>query len=566
MRPPYGPLVNPDRACRKEADVLGSKNCAHGGGIPSLADFETSGLRVRDGEHPGGTGSSRARRRWWRDFVLIVVVGSVWALALPLLVGADEESHAVRAAAMVRGDVIGEKAPQEPGSLLLRDVKVPEAYGDAKDMSCVVHKRSVLPSCQPKFDGGNRLVTETTYQYRQPPAYYAVVGLPTLLFPARTGVYLMRLMGVLLSAAFLASAFASARELRRPALFAALFLAISPEVVFLMSTVTPNGLEATTAICLWTTLLVVARGARPADGRLVARAAIALIVLVNCRGLSPLFAFVCVVAIAFMMGRDQVRSLAARSDVRRWILAAGVLSVPAVGWIIAVSVKWRVDRVGNGLFDSMGSTPRFLRQTVGVFAWEQAGFVAVRELLPPVGFYLVWWAAVVLLLVVAFRFTTRGDGIVLGALIALFLWLPITIDGLNLPSTGYFWEGRHGLPLYAGVVLVGGLLAAGAPERTGARRNASAQVWTVVSGIVVAAQSFALLTVLHRFGVGEDGSWNPIDFLFSPRWSPGLPAWLAVVLLTGAMAALVVATVRDQRVEPPVPVPPPRVPVTAASG
>jgi hypothetical protein len=168
--------------------------------------------------------------------------------------------------------------------------------------------------------------------------------------------------------------------------------------------------------------------------------------------------------------------------------------------------------------------------------------------------------------VVAFRSTTRRDGIVLGVLIALFLWLPISIDGLNLPSTGYFWEGRHGLPLYAGVVLVGGLLAAGAPERTGARRIAWARVWTVVSGIVVAAQAFALLTVLHRFGVGEDGAWNPIDFLFTPKWSPGLPAWLAVVLLTGAMAGLVVAAHRDQRVEPEVPTPTPRVPVGAASG
>jgi hypothetical protein len=524
-------------------------------------------LRVGDDRHPGRTLSSRARRRWWRDFVLIVVVGSVWALALPLLTGPDEESHAVRAAAMVRGDVIGHTAPGDSGSQLFRDVDVPEAYRDARDMNCVVKTVSVLPTCQPKFDGGSRLVDVPTYQYRQPPAYYAAVGLPTLLFPARTGVYLMRLMGVVLSAAFLASAFASARELRRPALFAALLLAISPEVVFLMSTVTPNGLEATTAICLWTTLLVIARNARPPGGRMVARAAIALIVLVNVRGLSPVFVFVCLLAFAFLAGRAQIRGLFARTDVRRWTVAVAVASIPAVVWIAIVSMKWKVDRSGNGLMTSIDSTPRFLRQTVGVFVWERRGFVAVQEILPPIGFYLLWWAAVALVLVVAFRFARRHDGIVLGALIALFLLLPISIDGLNIPSTGYFWEGRHGLPLYAGVVLVGGLLAAAAPDRVGTRTIPWRRIWATVAGVVVVVQSFALVTVLRRFGVGGNGSWNPVDFLFRPDWSPGLPAWLAFLLLTGAMAALAWTSMRETETGPPAESPGPvRVPVGAARG
>ena len=214
---------------------------------------------------------------------------------------------------------------------------------------------------------------------------------------------------------------------------------------------------------------------------------------------------------------------------------------------------------------SIDSTPRFLRQTVGVFVWEQRGFVAVQEILPPIGFYLVWWAAVALVLVVAFRYACRTDGIVLGVLIAIFLWLPISIDGLNLPSTGYFWEGRHGLPLYAGVVLVGGFLAAAAPDRVGTRTIPWRRVWATVAGIVVVAQAFALLTVLRRFGVGGDGTWNPVDVLLRPDWSPGLPAWLALLLLTGAMTALAWTSMREA--EPPAPVAspaPPRVPVGAA--
>src|SRR4051794_3577502 len=170
--PPRCPFVDPDGAYGKKADIVTNRNGGHGGGIPSLADSETSRLRLGDDGQPGRTASSRGRGRWWRDFVLILVVGSVWALALPLLSGPDEESHAVRAAAMVRGDVVGHTAPGDRGSQLFRDVDVPEAYRDARDMNCVVRSVSVLPTCQPKFDGGSRLVDVPTYQYRQPPAYY----------------------------------------------------------------------------------------------------------------------------------------------------------------------------------------------------------------------------------------------------------------------------------------------------------------------------------------------------------------------------------------------------------
>jgi hypothetical protein len=204
---------------------------------------------------------------------------------------------------------------------------------------------------------------------------------------------------------------------------------------------------------------------------------------------------------------------------------------------------------------------------VGVFVWEQRGFVAVQEILPPIGFYLLWWAAVALVLVVAFRSARRTDGIVLGALVALFLWLPISIDGLNLPSTGYFWEGRHGLPLYAGVVLVAGLLAATAPDRIGSRTIPWRRVWATVAGLVVALQAFALVTVLRRFGVGGNGPWNPVDVLLRPDWSPGLPAWLALLLLTAAMAALAWTSMRETGVAAPVVSPAPeRVPVGATRG
>ena len=68
------------------------------------------------------------RTAWWTVFALAVAVGSVWALASPPLSGPDEIEQGRRAAAVVRGQVIGDRHPSLAN--LVVDVEVPETYGD----------------------------------------------------------------------------------------------------------------------------------------------------------------------------------------------------------------------------------------------------------------------------------------------------------------------------------------------------------------------------------------------------------------------------------------------------
>src|SRR5262249_2008588 len=61
----------------------------------------------------------------------------------------------------------------------------------------------------PTLHGSSRLVLVATNQHRNPPLYPMAMGLPTLVFPAQLGAYLMRLVGALICAGLLASGLAT---------------------------------------------------------------------------------------------------------------------------------------------------------------------------------------------------------------------------------------------------------------------------------------------------------------------------------------------------------------------
>ena len=126
---------------------------------------------------------------------------------------------------------------------------------------------------------------------RYPPLYYALVGMPSLVAPPELAVYLMRLLGGMLSAGFLAGALSAAASARRPALLVVgVAVAVSPMVLFLASTVNPNSLEIAAAACLWVCGLVLAGRPRSAAvPGMVRGAGVSACVLVLTRTLSPLW-------------------------------------------------------------------------------------------------------------------------------------------------------------------------------------------------------------------------------------------------------------------------------------
>ncbi|HEX4979347.1 MAG TPA: hypothetical protein VFV35_04710, partial [Acidimicrobiales bacterium] len=72
---------------------------------------------------------------WLLSFVLAFGLGAVWAIATPVLAHPDEPAHSVKAAAVVRGELVPPKLalPDEGPDSLLRGafttlVDVPAAY------------------------------------------------------------------------------------------------------------------------------------------------------------------------------------------------------------------------------------------------------------------------------------------------------------------------------------------------------------------------------------------------------------------------------------------------------
>ena len=75
-----------------------------------------------------GEGSRDERRAWWRVFCLAALAIGAWAFAVPLGTGPDEGSHVVRAAGVVRGDLIGAKLPIGDNTWVM--VRAPADYVD----------------------------------------------------------------------------------------------------------------------------------------------------------------------------------------------------------------------------------------------------------------------------------------------------------------------------------------------------------------------------------------------------------------------------------------------------
>jgi hypothetical protein len=469
------------------------------------------------------------RARWWLLFGSLLVITWSWALLAPIMSGHDEPSHAVRAAAVVRGQLLGDPAPEafpeEPNVLI--SVEVPEAYLYAGRAACYNRQPDRTPHCAPELEGSQDRLDVHTYQFRSQPAYYALVGLPSLLDPGETGMYGMRLVSAAACAALLASALSSARSARRPRwVLLGIAVALVPEALYLASTINSNGVEVAASIGLWAALAALAASAGPPSPRLVTRAGVALTVLVGTRGLSPAFAVLVLVAMGIVAGRDVVRTWWETPLVRRWSLAAGVVTVASLAYIEGVRRWLPIEREGQGLAAALDKLPWYLRQGVGIFG--------SNDIPLPYAVYGTWAVAVVALLVLALTVTPRLAGLVLVAVTVAGVVIQVTAEGFSLPPIGFFWQGRYALPILVGVPILAGHLL----SEHGARR-ARVERWVPVAlAVLGAAHLLALLQHVRRFAVTLTGARNPIAILTDPLWSPDTgPAWLWMGLFAAGLAA-----------------------------
>jgi hypothetical protein len=459
---------------------------------------------------------------------------AAWSIATPLMAAPDEPVQMIKAVAVVHGQLIGTQTEGAESAYTV--VRVPSVYAHAGQIpACFGFKNLVPASCAPALQGTSNDIAVRIYTGRYPPLYYAIVGLPSLVMSSASGVYAMRLVSAALNALFIALAVtAVATWSRSRLLIVGVAVAVTPAALFFGAVINPSGFEASAAICLWCSALVLAleRSTDPPP-LLVALVALSGCVTVLVRGLSPLWVAMIGLSVAGLAGVRPVLELARRRNVQIAGAAVVVATGLALLWILhahtldvipSVNPAPPQDGTGQLLVLTFDHTGRFLDEMIGQFGWLDTP--------APLFTYLVWFGAIGLLAAGAVAASRGRQTAVFLLVVTAAIVVPVMISTSQAHKEGYVWQGKDSLPFAVGVPLVAAELLglSGVLDRLRGRL-----AWSL--GTVLALGSaLAFAGTLRRYAVGIQG---PLDF-FSSRWHPPL-GFVVLLLLEVAAAAATTA-------------------------
>jgi hypothetical protein len=299
------------------------------------------------------------KRRVWPLGLLALaaffLLGSAWAIALPVNGTYDENQHIVRAYAVVTGQWLPTGHGTDAAGLPAETFDAPRSLLPANAACTWKHLpgRTPLPaSCQrPVHDRADGRMPSQAARYS--PVYYLMVGLPLRLAPDYGGVVAARLLSALLSAAMLAAAVAVALRSGNRLLLAAVILVSTPLAMNLDGAVNPNGLEISAGVLLFAALLTLLRAPERPDAAtnrwLLAAVAVAAVPLITLRQLGPVL-LGCVVAACLPVARRDRLGEALRA--RATWLGAGLPAAVAVGfagwWLLYSRVTDLAPVAGQG--------------------------------------------------------------------------------------------------------------------------------------------------------------------------------------------------------------------------
>ncbi len=471
------------------------------------------------------------RLRWMASFALLFLLIEAWSLSTPLMASPDEPVHTIKAAAVVRGEFFGTPArPTRLGPSSQIIVRVPDVFAELPAIpSCFATHPTVPASCAPTPGPSTREVKVATAAGRYEPLYYAIVGLPSLVFPSSTGIWLMRLVSGLLSALFLASALESAAACKRRRLLVwGVAVAATPMVMFMAGTINPNGLEASSAICLWASgFALLSDHAVVSDRRLLARVGISASVLVQVRGLSPLWLLLIALALVVLAGKNKIIELSRDRVARLWVAVLAASCAFTAWWLIRYNplalspgpVPPKHVPVSSLISTSVGFSDGFIREMIGVLGWLDVSTPSVT--------YYGWIAMVFMLLGFGLLFGRRMFVGVLVCLVVLTVALPIVFDATNARNLGFVWQGRYMLPLAAGIPIV----AAGAVAKGYLSDRTHRRAAVIFPAILVISELALFFDALRRYTVGSRGPFSPFGGIWHPPFGTVAISLAFVVVL-----------------------------------
>lgn len=492
----------------------------------------------------GATAVPRASRQAWVQWLLafvgFVLPIAAWSLATPEFASPDEISHAYRAVSVVRGEFL----PQADSALGggAGTVSVPKGYAAAADsIGCYVFDGKVTADCAQDVQPSEELEPRSSGAARYNPFYYLLVGWPTLLSTGGAGYFGMRLVSAALAAGFLASGFVSAWRGRQSRLWrGAVVLAGTPMVFFMAAVCNPNGLEIAAAISVWAALLRLLTGTAWSSGEtgaLLRRFAIGSSALVLTRGLSPLW--LAIIGLTCLAVADLPRVARLLRSARTWVWIGLVLLATAgsVGWTLAAGTSNIPDLYAEpdktflgAITYEWGFMGGRLQQFFGLFGWTDTPSPALAIML----FTLALGGLVILALALG---RTRPM-IVLLALGAIVIGLPLALEAMQFNELGLFWQSRYTLPIAVGIPL----LAAYALTERGTLAGSSAghvlrtrRLAVIITAAVAIAHIMSFSNAIIRYSAGLDNTLSP----FVGTWHPVGGVALVHVLQVAGLGLLV---------------------------
>jgi Predicted membrane protein (DUF2142) len=487
----------------------------------------------------------QAGRLGWLVAGLALLLAA-WAVGNAPFASPDEAQHFIRAASLVRGDLVGgpPTSPTAPATgrelarlawqrKTTRTVTIP-ARLDPVGLGCNALYPDVPATCSQAATGSGAIAVESSVATYDPLPYVAP-GLATLVVTssATAALRAARLAAAALALALLTLGLSAAGGGFWSRL--GLCLALTPGGLFVLSGVGANSLEIAGA-CALSLALFRFCVTRVASRRLLVAMAVGGFAMAASRPTSVIWLVVgvAVAALCAERPRELLATRGARAVAGVWV--AGILVSAA--WNLSVEPSPPHDLSRASVRDSVDFLPELLREWVGVF-----GSLDTR---PSPWLALPIAGALAALLVWAC--TRCGPRVRVGValLVLAAVVLPLTLDATVLWFTGFALQGRHVMALAVMAPILAGIAldARGAAAPRGAR-------WSF-AGVWAATQVAYWLFNAHRHAVGEAGSWSFLGD--QPAWLPGpWVLWLAVTVLGAATAACALAASPSSPRDPSLP-------------
>jgi len=493
--------------------------------------------------------SALQRRAPFLVVLYVLISGIVWAAATPLAGVPDEPAHVVYAAATVRG-ARGDIVSKDFGNGALVSYTVPEwiiSLPNTPGHPCFAFAGATTADCQPPLSEGSGSALSLTSVSRYQPAYYWIVGLPSIGMTGSRSLYAMRAMSVLLATSLIGLGLATAAPRRRSWLSVGVLIAFTPIVAFLVGGVNPNGAEVVAAIRLAVAIL----GA--ADESPTARRIWFQVISVSILGGYLAWArpyswlnLVIVAGATFLLNRRSVVAwIRSRPSAATAVgLSISIATLTAMSYDVLVQGPLRstlqaglsqvhppapfVEIVATVIRKSGG----FLADTIGRFGW--------LDHTVPWSLQMVWLMFLGALVAMAWTVGQQGDRLLLFAVVAGSVFMvPVAVMWFAFGSP-WGYQARYALAL---VVLVGmsSVFVLGLRGVKNFQRLHRA----TLGGFGVFApltMTISVIWSMSRYSIGMPLAWSDLlsfRFLRDAAWLP--PAKALGIVIVGLIALVAIA-------------------------